>query len=572
VSTSVRVELEGSVDEGRAPVDSGIPSDGSNAATNELPRGFVAHLTLATPRATLVYWIGVTLVALSVFVPKLLPCVDYPQHLALADIARRLADPAAPEHHTHYINYFTYNGLFHMLVAKLGRVMPIEIAGKIVVSLSLALLGGATIALIRVLRRPPSHAALFTPLLFSFALGWGFVNYALGTAIAVTTLVFVARCLVRPSTSSYVLALLFGVLCAMTHVLAMLLLCLFAAALAPELAFRSIPREGPLGRRLGRTFRRMVLALSPILGGAAWCIIVYRIQYKWDPHMYKDATLEGTSPPVWQKLAYFGSWATGLHSDMTDQLLVCASIGVVLFGMILALKSRRGEEHSDSPPLVLPLVAVLGAFLLTPMVFIGTHLIFPRLAQGVVLAGIVAAPRFPTRFRKKLTTLSLAIGAIAGVNLFVHSVLFARESNDASRVLDDLPPGRRAAAVIYGADTFSFRNGSLIHWAAYYGARRGGDWAYSFARFLSVPVRFKPGQGPWWPKKGWEFAPQDYNVRCKYARNFDLLLVKAPHDVDAEPEVRRILFGQDASLPKLLSHHGEYWAFDTKGVPEDGTF
>ena len=103
-------------------------------------------------------------------------------------------------------------------------------------------------------------------------------------------------------------------------------------------------------------------------------------------------------------------------------------------------------------------------------------------------------------------------------------------------------------------------------------ARRGGDWAYSFARFLSVPVRFKPGQGPWWPKKGWEFAPSDYNVRCKYARYFDLLLVKAPHDVDGEAEVRRIVFGEDAASPLLLSHHGEYWAFDTKGVPEDGTF
>ncbi|MGZ3423067.1 MAG: hypothetical protein ACXVEE_34715, partial [Polyangiales bacterium] len=163
---------------------------------------FLDLLRLDTRNATIAYWAAVSLVALSVFIPKLPPLVDYPQHLALAEIARRLADPAAPEHVTHQLNYFTYNGLFHIIVARLGRLMPIEIAGKLVVSLSLALLGASSLALVRVLKRPPAYAALFVPAIFSFSVGWGFVNYALGTAFAVTACVFVARSLQRPSLGS----------------------------------------------------------------------------------------------------------------------------------------------------------------------------------------------------------------------------------------------------------------------------------------------------------------------------------------------------------------------------------
>lgn len=539
-------------------------------------------LRLDSVAATRVYWCGLALVALSLFVPRLLPLVDYPQHLALADIARRLADPHAPEQQTHLLNYFTYNGLFHILVARIGRIVPIELAGRLVVSFSLLLLGASSLALVRVLRRPPVYAALFLPLIFSFAVGWGFVNYALGTALAVTTVAFVAAALRRPTFGALLGVAVFGLLCAMTHVLAMLLLCLFAASIAPETAFRAVSAR-TLAARIGKSILRMTIALSPILVGAIWCLAVYREQYAWAPQLYKDATLEGSSPPIWQKLVYFGTWATGTHSDQTDQLLVVIAVVLALVGIGVGVGRVRRREAFDgeggereSPPLILPLVALLAAYLATPMVLEATHLIFPRLTQMVVLAGVLAIPRFPARWTARVRVIALATGLLAGANLFVHSIVYAAETDDASRVIDDLPPGRRVTAVVWGGDTFSFRNGTLVHMAAYYAARKGGDWSFSFARFLSVPVRFKPGGGPPWPAKGWEFSPGDYDPRCKYARLFDVVIVKAPRDVrsDAggEPEVRAIVFGKDASFPRLLSHHGEYWAFDTKGLPDDGKF
>jgi hypothetical protein len=363
----------------------------------------------------------------------------------------------------------------------------------------------------------------------------------------------------------------------MTHVLAMLLLCLFAASLAPELSFRSVrARSGML--RVMHAAGRSVIALAPLLLGCVWCIAVYVEQYEWDPVMYKDPVLEGTAPPLWEKLAYFFSWATGVHSDFTDQVLVAAAMVTCVVAAGFGVRQlRRGEGWDGdaapcSAPLVVPFVATFGAFLLTPMVFIGTHLIFPRLTQAVVIAAILAAPRITGRSWPRLRFTALAIGTIAGINLVAHAAMYAYETNDASRVIDDLPEGRRATAVIWRSDTFAFRHGTLTHLAAYYAARKNGDWSFSFARYLSVPVRFRPAMGPPWPLRGWEFAPQDYNPRCKFARTFDLALIRAPTGLAEESEVRQLVFGDDADAVQLLSHHGDYWAFDTAGLPDDGTF
>ena len=542
----------------------------------ELPRGIAGHLSLETPLATRLYWAGVALVVVSLFVTKLLPCVDYPQHLALADVARRLGDPAAPEHATYELNYFTYNGLFHVMVAWLSHALPIELAGRLVVALSLGAMAGAVVSLLNVLRRPPVLAALFTPVLFSYSLGWGFVNYVLATAIVAWTLVFVARTVVRPSMASVATVGALGLLCAFAHVLAMLILCLAASALALELAWRSAPASTPWPQRSWRTLLRSALALLPLLVGCIYCIEVYRRQYVWDPNMYRDPTLEGTAPALWAKVLFFGAYASDLFWDGSDQVLLWLSLAVMAWSEVLAWKRRRNGETAlePSPPLVLPLLALGAAYLATPMVLVGTHLIFPRLGQWTVFGAVLAVPAFAPRWRARAHKLVLGLGLVSAMNLVVHCAIYGWETNDASRVIDDLPPGKAATAVVWDTGTYAFRNGTLTHLAAYYAARKHGAWAFAFARYLSVPVRFRPGSQPAWPLKGWEFDGEQYDARCKYARAFPLVIVRAPlhlpTDDAAEAQVRKVVFKQDAQAVRLLSHHGHFWAFDTTGLPDDG--
>jgi hypothetical protein len=542
-----------------------------------LPRRAIDHLVLDTPRATFLYWAAVALVVGGLFVTKLVPCVDYPQHLALSDVARRLANPAAPENAQYQLNYFTYNGLFHVAVAWLSRLVPIELAGRLVVGLSLASLAGAVVALVRVLRRPPIHAALFLPILFSFSLGWGFVNYVLATAIAAWALVFVVRVAVRPSVGGVVAVGVLGLACAFAHVLAMLILCVAAAGLALELGWRSAPGSGLSWARAWRALPRAILAALPLVIGCIYCIEVYRRQYVWDPNMYRDPTLEGVAPPLWQKALWFGAYSTDLFWDASDQVVLWLALLVMAWSEWLAWKRRRAGElaHEDPPPIVALLATMTIAYFATPMVLVGTHLIFPRLAQWAVLGAVLAIPRFPAAREARARRWILGLAGLAGVNVLGHCALYAWETNDASAVIDDLPPGGAATAVIWDPGTWAFRNGTLTHLAAYYAARKHGSWAFGFARYLSVPVRFRPGAQPAWPAHGWEFKAEDYDPRCKYARAFPLVLVKAPEavptDASGERWLREIVFKQDAKAPRLLSHHGRFWAFDTTGLPDDGT-
>jgi hypothetical protein len=238
-------------------------------------------------------------------------------------------------------------------------------------------------------------------------------------------------------------------------------------------------------------------------------------------------------------------------------------------------RRRSGAGAPEDPPaIVLPFVVLLAAYLATPMVLVGTHLIFPRLAQWAVLGAVLAMPRFPEAQAARARAWMTRLGLVAGANLTLHCALYAWETNDASRVIDDLPSGGAATAVIWDPGTYAFRNGTLTHLAAYYGARKHGAWAFAFARYLSVPVRFRPGAQPAWPERGWEFDGKQYDPRCKYARAFPLVIVRAPEDLptaaSGEPAVRRLVFGAESQVPKMLSHHGRFWAFDSTGITEDG--
>jgi hypothetical protein len=538
----------------------------------------VDWVTLESRRTTQLYWAGVGLVVASLFVTHLLPCVDYPQHLALSDVARRLFAAGSPEHREYELNLFTYNGLFHLVVAGLSTVLPIELAGRLVVAVSLVAMAAAMVALLRTLRRPPSHAAFFTPVLFSFSLGWGFVNYVMASAIVAWTLVFVARAAVRPSLASSVTVAVLGLACSFAHVLAMLILCAAAAALGLEVAWRATPARGALGWRLGSAAGRAAAALLPLLVGCFYCIQVYKRQYVWDPNMYRDPTIEGSAPPLWQKVAFFGAFALDLFGDATDSIILWILLGVMGWAIWMSWQARRAtpaRAADPHPAIVAPFVAMTAAYFATPMVLIGTHLIFPRLGQWLIFGAVLAIPSFPPALVERARSYVHGLALVAGVNLLAHCVLFGLETNDASAVIDDLPPGQAVTAVIWDPWTYAFRNGTLTHLAAYYGARKHGQWAFAFARYLSVPVRFRPGAQPAWPKRGWEFDGEAYDPRCKYAHAFPFVIVKAPEgfprDAGGEAQVRRLVFKQDAAAVALISHHGRFWAFDARGLPEDGS-
>ena len=88
----------------------------------------------------------------------------------------------------------------------------------------------------------------------------------------------------------------------------------------------------------------------PLLIGCIYCVEVYRRQYVWDPNMYRDPTIEGSAPPLWEKVIFFGAFATDLFGDATDQVVLWLSVGVMGWAAWLAWSAGAPSGPAREPP------------------------------------------------------------------------------------------------------------------------------------------------------------------------------------------------------------------------------
>lgn len=131
-------------------------------------------------------YLTLTIVALypifSVTVP---PLVDYPNHLARMHIlATWDSDPALQKNYV--VNWsLNPNMAMQLIVPALAKVMPIYMAGKISIALTMLSILGGTLALRKaIVGRIGLWPVLTFLLLFNHALFWGFLNYLLTAGLA----------------------------------------------------------------------------------------------------------------------------------------------------------------------------------------------------------------------------------------------------------------------------------------------------------------------------------------------------------------------------------------------------
>jgi hypothetical protein len=125
---------------------------------------------------------ALTAAAAAVFwIPVCLTLQDYTQFLLFARVARDVGDPTSPFHGTYVLApWFTPTSLPTQLTAALSFVLPggIETAGKLLLSLHVVGLVGASHLLLRELERPRWCIALLFPLLYDVWTYGGFFAFA----------------------------------------------------------------------------------------------------------------------------------------------------------------------------------------------------------------------------------------------------------------------------------------------------------------------------------------------------------------------------------------------------------
>lgn len=512
-----------------------------------IPRGFRDLVRLETRALTLAFWGSVALFVLALWLCRFPPMIDYPQHLAIGAILRRLVDPASLERQLYDINLITYNGGFHLLVAALSFVVSPEVAGKIILSSYPPMLGIAGLALCRVAHRPRWYALLLLPMTFSYAAGWGFVNYTISVPLALLAFTWWLR--YRQGEPKMLVRLwLASLALAYTHVFATLCLC-------AAIGIAGLVRFGESGRSFGG--RMLALARLPwaVFPAIVWCGLVF-VRNRVSPHANWDAGDDGLDVPLWHKLLHLTAYAVGNFSDHSDQVLLGFAIAIVI------LIGQSPWRTTRSEPLMKWLaLGFFGLYCLIPRVLLGTWFMFERMPIWVMAFAIPAAPLLLEKADHRLRPWAAVIALAAGLNTVVHLARIPDEA-DASAILDDIPEGRNVVALTYSntADPALLRE-TWVHTLAYYVARRPGTIGYSFTRFESMPVHYRLDARPPLLPGGIEWYAQHYDPESDYGRHYDLVLVRTP-DEAAENDPRELVFGRLADGAKVLSRRGRFWLLE----------
>jgi hypothetical protein len=520
-------------------------------------RGPFDLVKLETTGLTVSFWGAVGLFTLAFFVTPYLPLIDYHQHVALAAIMHRLFDARAPEHALYEVNYITYNGGFHLMVALLSYAMKPEHAGRVVMAAYPALLALAALAVVRETDRPRWYACLVLPATYSRGMSWGFANWNLTFPVALLGIVWFLR-YARGERSMLPRLLLCSCFCAYGHVLAMLCLCFGMGVI-------QLSRLRDLGPTWGARLGRLVSTPLPVMPGILWSVFVFRYQTASSFSNWEESSLEGLDDPLWYKLRHLLTMSVGNTYDLSDNILLGMALLVALVLSTAGSREPRSSEDQarcDLRAIRWLCAAFFGCYLVIPKVFVATWFVyerFPTLAL-VFLAGAIPLRLMP--HREELQAVAAGLGVAAGANTArLWSTMGGAQ--DASAIIDAIPENRRLIAVTYEPTTDRVSREVYVHLPGLYQARRPGQLAYTFTKFESMPVHYRPGKALPAGPPGFEWDANKIDFHAPWTHAYDTALVRAPA---THEDPTRLVFKEQAYRVKVMARQGRFWLYDTSAL------
>jgi hypothetical protein len=431
----------------------------------------------------------------------LLPLLDWPEHLALASILRHYGDPAWQFEETFEIDWrpLPY-GLFHALTALLGLVLPLPLAGRLVL---LVYVVGTPLALREVLRafgRDERLAWFAVPLVYNRLFFMGFVPFLLGVPLWLMTIAATDR-----SFTNRGRAWIPGLLAALgyfAHGYAALAILGSVAVLA--LVHRPPPRR--------------LLAFVPFTALFAWWVGTVVL--------HTDRNLAQDVEVPWQTDAIHWLWPSEALASVPDHLFEVRAgafdetVAVLLVGLVaLLVVLRRGPlDRFDL------LAALLGlSYFFAPYGYGVNLYMSPR--NLVLFAFVVVAFAGPEPFEGARRWLLAPIAALAALLPAWHVATFRdfqRDAGDIRALAERAGPGRTLGLIYENGKGEPWAEGVYHHFACWIQVYEGGDVSPSFVGFPNVPVRYRPGKRPPQPV---EWQPDTFRPQL-HAPFYDHLLVR----------------------------------------------
>lgn len=459
------------------------------------------------------------------------PSVDFPQHVAQLSAWVHFTDPAYGFARQFEVNYRTPYLLSYILARPFVPSMGVLGALKLVILIAALANVGTSALLLRVVGQDPWISLLGFPLTFGFSFYFGFVNFLLATPLVVAAVVLALH---------YARHLRWQDGFSLAGLLGITFLCHgLAFGVAAIVAFVvSLGESGPSGRR---SLRRHWPFLAATLVAVPWLFefgktgVPSRHPTQWALGLYRVFFLPGTLVSI----GGFDPWATVFG--------VCVVSTVALSLGRPSMLWHRWALY----------VVAIEAYLFSPFELLGVAFVYERFAAlvipGMILIAGPAPPLLAARTRRALVVFfSLAwIGV-----LIMRTRAFNIEAGDFDRAIANLSGGLRLRPVIASTTTKTFPVVPVyLHFPAYYQAAKGGYLGYSFARYSTVLMRYRPGVDVGMEEDA-EWNPQLFDAPSEVPR-YDRIIVRADLDVGL------FLFRATPGRVDLTTHVGSWWIYRT---------
>jgi hypothetical protein len=450
-----------------------------------------------------------------------LPMVDYPQQLAVASILRWYATPAYNLQEAYQLALLRPQGLFEMVTAGLAWLMPIEIAGKIVTSLSLALVLPAAVALCRRTGRPDWYALFALAVTYNHAFYWGFADNLLAYPLVLAGGALADRLFDRRfSVREWLLVTGCGVLFYTIHLQFLLIYVGLVGWLA--LARRPGPKE--LIVRLS--------ALVPGLALGAGVLAWAHLHHSEVMTGYQDR-LQASQPYYADSLEKIGKIPDHLFGNYAggEQYMLFAVLLLALLALCVPFPRRPDADWREGllfrSRFLVPAMGLLVLFFMLPE-FASGYFVSERL---IPLIFMLLVPCLPVPGASRWRAVALLLGGLLVLQLgqtLAGFVRFGAESAGLRELLASTEPGQPLAGLMYQKTAVDWESPPvMIHFPAYYQVEKGGRLHFSFVQFFNSPVRYRPGRN--WEDgllAEWdEWSPQKFSYP-RHGRYFRYFLVR----------------------------------------------
>ncbi len=448
----------------------------------------------APPRPAHVWLLGAAF-TLPIWLTTFPPMTDFPQHLAMAAILRWFDDPVRGFADAYVVHLERPNTAFELLVALLSLVMPLPLAGKLVVAVAAAAVAPAAVALARRSGADPRLALLATCAAYDFALFWGFVGNVMAYPIVLFGLALSDRLLERPLSMRGVSC--FAVLAAILYAVHLQFLAVFVIGTSVLALCRGEVRRGLAA----------AAACAPVLL-AALVQVGQTAEHMGQSHRDLLEKANGLPGPG-TKIAWWAWLTYGKHPGSAEGVLLALLVAVVAVTVSFRGTEPSAASGSDGSVPAAPddrawllaarwtlLSATLAViYFALPEGFVG-HMVYERLPPLIVMMGAATLPA-TDGVRRGLATWLLALSVLVQlVSVGREMTWFEADARGLRTLIDRIPRGSNVAGLVFEPKSLAAPTAPvLVHFPVLAQALRGGRPLYSFAE-LDVAwtlARLRPG-------------------------------------------------------------------------------